>query len=143
MFMLKFSNEDLYLSDADISSPPYDEDLYDILVRILIRRLEKLVEEGLYKNYRELDENLSSVKGRIMFMQQIRHNLILRHRIFCRYSDLTENVLENQIIKYTLHRIISHSFHPIHLFLGSIMLLILYHLKTLMKQVLNYCSIRV
>ena len=38
-----------------------------------------------------------------MFNQNIQQNLILKHRLYCRYSELTQDILENQIIKSMLY----------------------------------------
>ena len=70
---------------------------------ILIKKLSTLVEGGLYKNYNETEENASCLRGRIMFNQNIQQNLILKHRLYCRYSELTQDILENQIIKSMLY----------------------------------------
>ena len=92
---LKFSDEDLWL--------PKDEQIHEIIIRILIKKLSTLVEGGLYKNYNETEENASCLRGRIMFNQNIQQNLILKHRLYCRYSELTQDILENQIIKSMLY----------------------------------------
>ena len=46
------------------------------------------------------------LKGRIILAHQLRHNMILKHKTYCRYADLTQDILENQIIKFTLFYVI-------------------------------------
>lgn len=94
---LKFSDEDIWLSK--------NENIHEIIVRILIKKLSKIIDVGLYKNYNETEENASCLRGRIMFNQNLQQNLILKHRLYCRYSEFTQDILENQIIKSTLYNL--------------------------------------
>jgi len=109
LLMLAYAFKELEFADDEISFPE-NKNLHEILIENLKKRLEFLLEQGLHRNYDEIDENLPYVRGRIVLQQQLRQNLILKHRTFCRYAILTHDILENQIIKFTLSHVIRH--HP-------------------------------
>ncbi len=61
------------------------------------------IDSGLYRSYVEQEENLPTIRGRIDIAEDIRRNYISRHRTYCRYTDLTWDVPENQIIRQVVH----------------------------------------
>ena len=105
LLMLSYALKELKLTDKEISFPEIKE-FHEILIKIFSKRLEDLLQFGVLKSYTEIEENLPYVKGRILLTQQLRHNMILKHRTYCRYPELTQDILENQIIKFTLYHVI-------------------------------------
>jgi 5-methylcytosine-specific restriction enzyme subunit McrC len=75
---------------------------YDILVRFLLQELELILQRGLYTSYADYEENLTSIRGKILFKEQILYNHNRPDKIFCSFSELTPDILENRILKYTL-----------------------------------------
>jgi 5-methylcytosine-specific restriction enzyme subunit McrC len=65
--------------------------------------VEDRLEQGLYRAYVEREENLGVVRGRIDFVQDLRHNSVLRHRLFCRYTELLWDIPENQVLRFVAH----------------------------------------
>jgi 5-methylcytosine-specific restriction enzyme subunit McrC len=88
--------EELYVSDK--KQPNY----YDILVRFLLQELELILQRGLYNNYSNYEDNLTCIRGKILFKEQVTYNYNREDKVFCSFSELTPDVLENRIIKYTL-----------------------------------------
>lgn len=68
------------------------------------------IDRGLYRSYEETEENLSAVRGRINFTEDVRHNYVLRHRTFCRFAEFTWDIPENQIIRQVAHMLTGWSF---------------------------------
>jgi 5-methylcytosine-specific restriction enzyme subunit McrC len=82
------------------------EDLDQVLEFVaayLAGLVEARLESGLYRAYVEREENLGVVRGRIAFVQDVRHNFILRHRTFCRYAELLWDIPENQVLRFVAH----------------------------------------
>jgi 5-methylcytosine-specific restriction enzyme subunit McrC len=75
-------------------------------------RLEERIEQGLYRAYVETEDNLPVVRGRIDVLADIRDNHVLRHRTHCRFTELTWDVPENQVLRYVAHRLSGWSFRP-------------------------------
>ena len=76
---------------------------YDIIVLFFLEELEKLLYRGLNTGYKIYDDNLSCIRGKILFKEHLNHNYNRNDKIFCSYSELTTDILENRIIKYTLY----------------------------------------
>lgn len=76
---------------------------YDIIVLFFFNELEKLLSLGLNTGYKTYEDNLSCIKGKILFKEHLNHNYLRNDKIFCSYSELTTDILENRIIKYTLY----------------------------------------
>ena len=76
---------------------------YDIIVLFFLEELEKLLFRGLNTGYKIYEDNLSCIRGKILFKEHLNHNYNRNDKIFCSYSELTTDIYENRIIKYTLY----------------------------------------
>jgi 5-methylcytosine-specific restriction enzyme subunit McrC len=81
----------------------HDESLFEQITRNFLSRVEELCRRGISKSYYDVEENLPSVRGKILVTKNIVQNRMLQHRVYCNYSDFGPDNLENRIIKYTLH----------------------------------------
>ncbi|MDR3246847.1 MAG: McrC family protein, partial [Prevotellaceae bacterium] len=75
------------------------------LIAHFLELVKKITEQGLKKNYIQIEENLSSkIKGKIIWSQQIKKNIAGKRedRVFCRYQEYSVNCLENRLLKKTL-----------------------------------------
>lgn len=61
--------------------------------------IEERIDRGLYRAYVEEEGNLTTVRGRIVIAEDIRHNSILRHRTYCRYTEYSWDVPENRVVR--------------------------------------------
>jgi len=73
-----------------------------------IGRLTEVLKHGLYREYIDLEENLTFLKERLNISEHLRLNKFNKHRIYCEFSELTPNNLINQTIKTTLNLIQKH-----------------------------------
>jgi len=64
--------------------------------------VRKILQDGLLRRYVETQENCGTVKGRIIFSEQISRNLIHSERICCRFAQSETDIPENQVILFTL-----------------------------------------
>lgn len=64
--------------------------------------VEKLLRDGLLRRYIEEEENLSVLRGRLMFDQHLRRNIVRGDRLFCRFSSSSVDIWENRIVLWTL-----------------------------------------
>jgi 5-methylcytosine-specific restriction enzyme subunit McrC len=88
------------------------EDVLAAIAQIFAELVEHRIEAGLYRSYVEQEENLSCIRGRISFAEDFRHNLLARHRIYCRYAEFTWDIEENQIIRQVAHLLSGWGFYP-------------------------------
>ena len=88
------------------------DDLLAAIARVFAGLVEDRIAEGLYRSYVELSDNLRYVRGRIDFTQDLRSNLLLRHRVHCTYTDFTWDIEENQILRQVAHLLSGWGFDP-------------------------------
>jgi 5-methylcytosine-specific restriction enzyme subunit McrC len=84
---------------------PKEKAIFELIVDRFLYTIERLTKRGFSKGYVEEEDNLNFAKGRILIKEDLKHNLILHHKLFCQYSDFTSDTLENRIAKYTLYHL--------------------------------------
>jgi len=78
--------------DFDYATNP---DLLQSLVSFYARTLETTLARGLYRSYRNRNEDLKAIRGRIDFGRQL-SRARLPMPVACRYGDFTSDVIENR-----------------------------------------------
>ena len=106
--MIKYALE---LPEIGTDKLPINENdtFWEILVSIFLKKLEELFQRGLMSNYIEYEENLNLIRGKIDFKEHLLRNYNRKDRIYCRFDEFSQNILENQIIKTTLYKLIFNS----------------------------------
>src|SRR5262249_49771966 len=79
------------------------EDVLALIARLYARVLQRKIDSGLYRSYVEREDNLRFLRGRLDFAEDLRQNVLTRHRMYCRYTDLTWDIEENQILRQVAH----------------------------------------
>lgn len=79
--------------------------IWDLFAFVLIRGVNRLIRRGLDRGYAEIEEETSTVRGRIVVGDTLRRNLLLFGRADCRFDELRYDILHNQIIRATLTRL--------------------------------------
>ena len=73
--------------------------LPDVLARALASHARRAFSRGLLHGYRTEEESLHTVRGRIMFAEQIRRRFGVPLPVEVRYDDFTDDVLANRLVK--------------------------------------------
>ena len=84
------------------------DNIYNVMGYIISIFLEKLIKRGFYRGYITLEEDLSVLKGKINFSESIKRNTLNYKKLVCSYNILSNDILFNQIIKYTLNKLINY-----------------------------------
>lgn len=77
--------------------------LLDVFIHLFLLEVNKVVKQGIARNYETQEENLAYIKGKLLVSQQLRQNLINKHRHYMAYDELTENRPENRLIRSALN----------------------------------------
>jgi 5-methylcytosine-specific restriction enzyme subunit McrC len=85
----------------DVSDVPSNE-LADLFAFVLCGGVEHLARRGLERGYRSVEDELTSLRGRVSLLESHARMLLQRGRALCEFDDLETNTLPNQIIKATL-----------------------------------------
>lgn len=79
------------------------KNIYDLFAIVLFIRLKELLQEGMYNEYVEYNEDLPYIKGRLDILKTFRtQTLQIKNRVFCDYEEYSVNNMINQIIKTTI-----------------------------------------
>lgn len=112
LYMLSVAYEQLdpfMLAEADTGTL---DGVLSVIARYFVGQVEELIAKGLLRGYQEQEANLSSVRGRISIVEDIRQNHVLRHRVHCRFSELVWDIPENRVIRQVARRLMGLGFEP-------------------------------
>ena len=82
-----------------------DEKPVDLLARVLISGSHHLLRRGIDKGYVNVEDDLSTLRGRVDFAYSGRRGLLYQGKARCQFDELTADILPNQILKATLFRL--------------------------------------
>ena len=98
-YAFKSLNKETY---ERVSSENFEK-IADLFSQILILGLNKQIKQGLMRDYIEIDENISSLKGKINIKESINSLSFLKNQLNCTYDEFLINSYPNRIIKTTLN----------------------------------------
>lgn len=78
------------------------EDIFEFIVTIFVNQLQRLIRQGLQRSYIEQNEQQPYLRGRLLLADHLRQQAVHQTRLPQRTNAYTADVLENQILKYTL-----------------------------------------
>lgn len=76
--------------------------LHEIFINMYIQEARRLVKQGIKSSYITQEDNLTTLKGKLLFNQHIKNNLVHKERFYTEFSEFHVNRSENRIIKSTL-----------------------------------------
>ena len=79
-----------------------DAPLVEWFAYMLLYEVETLLQHGLLSDYVEKENLLPAVRGRILYDQQILKRFGVVDKIYCRFDERTQDILENQILSLGL-----------------------------------------
>ena len=89
------------MSEADIRALRHFP-LLEGFIAMFIKELLLLTRRGLARHYTPVEENLQVLKGKLLFAEHLRHNLIHRERFYVRYDEFSANRPVNRLLKSAL-----------------------------------------
>jgi 5-methylcytosine-specific restriction enzyme subunit McrC len=90
---------------VQVDSSDYDDAL-NLFTRVLVNGCRYLFKRGLDRNYNSVEEEYAGIKGKIDFNASLNKNLFKQGKAICHFDQFEYNVIQNQIIKSVLGRII-------------------------------------
>ena len=76
------------------------EDLVDFMAKLFCESMTPIIQEGIYRNYTSVVEEISTIRGKLLVVQNIRSPRISQEKFFCEYDEFSADILENQILLY-------------------------------------------
>ena len=87
--------------------------LLDLFIRHFAHLLERQLQQGMLRDYQDIDDTLDQVRGRIDLVRQQRENLFKPQRLACRYSELIADIPVNRLLHSALRLVISLATSPL------------------------------
>jgi 5-methylcytosine-specific restriction enzyme subunit McrC len=97
VFMMGYARDPSFWRDDPVALPQH-QDLPEALAHAFNRFAIKSVEQGLLQGYREVDDSLHVVRGRIRADDQLRLRYQMPLPVEVRYDEFTVDIAENQIL---------------------------------------------
>ena len=107
--MLCYSWDRLEEKDIVNVSQCGSKNIYDLLSRILVTLLNKLIKKGFYREYKLTYEETQTLKGKINFDDSLKRNSFRNGRAYCSFDEFDRNITHNQIIKATVYNLLRYS----------------------------------
>ncbi|MDO6505544.1 McrC family protein [Colwellia sp. 4_MG-2023] len=82
----------------DITNMP----LLDVFIQLFLDEVNSLIKRGISRHYQPKEENIAYLKGKLLVSQQIRTNLVMKHRHYMEFDELSSNRAENRLIRSAL-----------------------------------------
>jgi 5-methylcytosine-specific restriction enzyme subunit McrC len=76
--------------------------LYEIFISMYIQQVAELTKRGLKSAYIPINENLNFYKGKLLFNEHIKKNMVHKEKFYVSYDEFQINRAENRLIKSTL-----------------------------------------
>lgn len=98
----------LELSVQDIAPYP----LLEAFALMFVREVKLLLQRGLRCDYISIESNHNVLKGRLLFNEHLRQNLIHKERFFTASDEFSANIAPNRLLKTTLLFLANQGFSP-------------------------------
>lgn len=76
--------------------------IIEIFISVFLKEMEILLKRGIKHFYSAVEENQNYLKGRIVFHDNLKQNLIHRERFFVRHDEFKSDIPQNRILKTAL-----------------------------------------
>ena len=105
-YMLAYSLMDKDFNDYEKLGSEEFSGVRNVLAGLIYKVLHKQLKRGLYRQYREEREDMSSPRGRIDTYGSILLSVRRQHKLSVYHEDLSENNLPNRILKTTIYELL-------------------------------------
>ena len=79
--------------------------MLEVFVHLFLNNLVLLTQRGLARHYQSEEDNQPYLRGRILFPQHIRENVVNRARFYVGYDEFNANRPANRLIHSTIHKL--------------------------------------
>lgn len=106
--MIRYSsfNKVLQLPEK-IDSKLLEQDFLEIFIEIFADKVFRTYSSRMYREYIEIDENSSFIRGKIKVPETIRENLIRKDKHFISYQSFEQDNVINNVIKTVILRLLT------------------------------------
>lgn len=107
-YMLSYAFQILRQDNYEQISTETFENIQDMFAAILGKGVSKQLKQGLYREYIECEDNLSTLRGKLNLLRTIGNKIARNNKLYCEFDELSENNLLNGILKTTMLILLRH-----------------------------------
>jgi len=96
-YVWEISDWKTYEEEVDLESGRF---LPEIIAKMFLYEAKDIFNKGLVKSYVSKIDNLSTIRGRILFHEEFKGSNFSKVEKSCEYDDLTHDIIENRTILY-------------------------------------------
>ena len=78
------------------------ERVHDLLGKVLAEGTFRLIRRGIDRGYREVQEDIAGIRGKIAVGETVKRALRSRGQVACTFEEMSHDVLHNRILRSTL-----------------------------------------
>ena len=97
------------LNEAQFSQSNINElprfNMLEAFIRLFLDNLVSLTRRGIARHYQSVEDNLSCLKGRLLFPQHLRINLANQARFYVRFDEFSADRPANRLINSAIHKL--------------------------------------
>ncbi len=79
--------------------------MLEAFIRLFLDNLASLTRRGIARHYQPVEDNLSCLKGRLLFPQHLRINLANQARLYVRFDEFSADRPANRLINSAIHKL--------------------------------------
>ncbi len=76
--------------------------IIEIFISVFLKEMEKLLKRGIKHFYSTVEENQKYLKGKLIFNETLKHNVVHRERFFVQFDEFKSDIPQNRILKTVL-----------------------------------------
>ena len=80
--------------------------LLNLFAKVIINGTTHILKRGLDRDYVTHEDDLQSIKGKLLFAPSLKRNLLSHAKASCQYDELSYDILHNRILKMTMRRLL-------------------------------------
>ncbi|HAQ19019.1 MAG TPA: hypothetical protein DCR40_07285 [Prolixibacteraceae bacterium] len=76
--------------------------ILEIFISVFLKEMELLLKRGIKHHYSSTEENQIFLKGRLLFSENLKQNLVRRERFYVHFDEFKADIPQNRILKSAL-----------------------------------------
>ncbi|MFN1647533.1 McrC family protein [Vibrio rotiferianus] len=112
LMMLQHLGSFRYVASDQASIASKKMPLLEVFIEQFLQSVNRLVKRGLKSDYVTQVDNLHYQKGKLLVGQQLRHNVINKHKFYIEYDEYLINRPANRLIATALNKLVAYTRSP-------------------------------
>jgi 5-methylcytosine-specific restriction enzyme subunit McrC len=108
LLMLKTLGQFRHISTHSADLAKADMPLFEVFIADFLQSVNRLIKQGLHRDYISQQENINAFKGKLLVKKQLQHNLVNKHKFYVEYDEYLHNRPINRLIATALKKVMGY-----------------------------------